>query len=139
MRAAITVLGAAGALPLPAAPVALAGPPPVPRPNTGRGHYPCTRDAAGDRVPRGAPVVVGPTTVGYLHKGKNWLVCQQSGGDVHDAAGDHNTWYGWTEADNTHWGWASALEAQGGDDYGPFGGGTPNCNGAHGAPPSYTG
>jgi hypothetical protein len=52
----------------------------------------------------GALVAVGTATVGYLHQGRNWVVCQQVG-----------------------------------DDYGPFGGGTPNCNGAHGSPPAYSG
>jgi hypothetical protein len=133
------VAGATGALALAAAPVALAGPAPVPCTNVGGGHYQCTWYVPGDGIHGGALVVVGTTTVGYLHKGTNWILCQQTGGDVHDAAGDRNHWYGWTVADNGRSGWASALEAQGGDDYGPFGGGTPNCNGAHGSPPSYTG
>ena len=49
--------------------------------------------------------------------------------------GDRNNWFGWTEAENGKLGWASPLDARGGDDYGSFGGGTPNCNGAYGSPP----
>ena len=112
---------------------------PVPCTNIGAGKYECGWYPPGDGQSAGALVVVGTTTVGYLHQGKNWILCQQAGGDVTNARGYHNTWYGWTLADNNKWGWASAIEASGGDNYGPFGGGTPNCNGAHGAPPSYNG
>jgi hypothetical protein len=56
-----------------------------------------------------------------------------------NAEGNRNNWFGWTQADNDKWGWASPLDASGGDDYGAFGGGTPNCDGAHGSPPSYNG
>ena len=71
----------------------------------------------------GALVVVGTTTVGYLHQGSNWIVCQQKGGDVYNSRGYKNYWFGYTQADNNKWGGASAIEASGGDNYGPFGGG----------------
>jgi hypothetical protein len=138
MRAGI-IFACAGALALAVAASAQAAPAAVPCTFIGGGHYQCDWYVPGDGIHGGALVVVGTTTVGYLHKGKNWIICQQTGGDVHNAAGDRNYWYGWTVADNGRSGWASALEAQGGDDYGPFGGGTPNCNGQHGSPPTYTG
>ena len=56
-----------------------------------------------------------------------------------NAEGDKNNWFGWTMADNDTWGWASPLDAEGGDDYGGFGGGTPNCNGATARHPRTTG
>jgi Putative metal-binding motif len=111
---------------------------PVPCNNIGGGMYECDWYVPGDGIRGGALVVRGTSTVGYLHFGRNWIICQQMGGDVRNAAGDRNHWYGWTQADNGEWGWASPLEARGGDDYGPFAL-APNCNGAHGSPPTYTG
>jgi hypothetical protein len=138
MRAGLiaAALVAAAAAPQPAR---AAAPAPVPCTNIGSGHYQCDWYPAGNGYSGGSLVVVGTTTVGYLPQGKNWIVCQQAGGDVSDAAGDHNTWFGYTEAQNGKWGWASAIQAQGGDNYGQFGGGTPNCNGAHGSPPAWSG
>ena len=112
---------------------------PVPCSNAGGGHYNCSWWPPGNGTSGGALVVVGTTTVGYLHQGTNWIVCQQKGGDVYNSRGYKNYWFGYTQADNDKWGWASAIEASGGDNYGPFGGGVPNCNGAHGSPPSYNG
>jgi putative metal-binding protein len=112
---------------------------PVPCSNAGGGHYNCSWWPPGNGISGGALVVVGTTTVGYLHQGTNWIVCQQKGGSVYNSRGYKNFWFGYTQADNDKWGWASAIEASGGDDYGPFGGGVPNCNGAHGSPPSYNG
>ena len=100
---------------------------------TAAGTAPVTASAGGSIV------AVGTTTVGYLHQGRNWIVCEQKGGDVRNAEGYRNHWFGWTTADNDKPGWASALDASGGDNYGSFGGGTPNCNGAHGTPPTYNG
>jgi hypothetical protein len=111
----------------------------VPCTNTGNGRFECEWFRAGDGRTGGAIVAVGTTTVGYLHKGRNWIVCEEKGGDMRSADGYRNHWFGWTMADNGRWGWASALDAQGGDDYGSFGGGTPACNGAHGTPPAYSG
>jgi hypothetical protein len=111
---------------------------PVPCNAIGGGKYECDWYIPGDGIRGGALVVRGTSTVGYLHFGRNWILCQQTGGDVRNAAGDRNHWFGWTEADNGQMGWASALEARGGDDYGPFAL-APNCNGAHGSPPTYNG
>lgn len=138
MRAGLIVAGAV-ALAFTMVESAHAAPAQVPCTNIGSGHYECSWYPPGDGHSGGALVVVGTATVGYLHQGRNWIVCQQAGGDVGNSRGYRNTWYGWTQADNNQWGWASAIEASGGDNYGSFGGGTPNCNGAHGAPPSYTG
>ena len=112
---------------------------PVPCSSRGDGTYNCDWFRAGDGKSGGAIVAVGTTTVGYLHQGTNWIVCQQKGGDVRSAEGYRNHWFAWTTADNNRQGWASAVDARGGDDYGQFGGGVPNCNGAHGSPPSYNG
>ncbi|HEX6024727.1 MAG TPA: putative metal-binding motif-containing protein [Solirubrobacter sp.] len=111
----------------------------VPCTSIGQGRYECSWYRPGDGITGGSIVTVGTTTVGYLHQGRNWIICQQQGGDVRNAEGNRNHWFGWTQADNGRWGWASALDAVGGDDYGGFGGGTPNCNGAHGSPPTYNG
>jgi hypothetical protein len=129
----------AAAFVLAAASPAYAAPAQVPCTNTGDGHYECSWYRPGNGVSGGSLVVVGTTTVGYLHQGRNWIVCQQLGGDMRNPEGDRNNWFGWTLADNDKWGWASPLDASGGDDYGSFGGGTPNCNGAYGAPPSWSG
>jgi hypothetical protein len=129
----------AAAFVLAAASPAVAAPAQVPCTNIGGGHYECSWYRAGDGKTAGSLVVVGTTTVGYLHQGRNWIVCQQVGGDMRNPEGDRNNWYGWTQADNQKWGWASPLDASGGDNYGSFGGGTPNCNGAHGSPPTWTG
>jgi hypothetical protein len=129
----------AAAFVLAAASPAVAAPAQVPCTNIGGGHYECDWYPAGNGYSGGSLVVVGTTTVGYLPQGKNWIICQQAGGTVRNAAGNKNTWFGWTEAQNGKLGWASAIEARGGDDLGSFGGGTPNCNGAHGAPPSWNG
>jgi hypothetical protein len=112
---------------------------PVPCSFANGNHYDCNWWPPGNGTSGGALVVVGTTTVGYLHQGSNWIICQQKGGDVYNSRGYKNYWYGYTQADNNKWGWASAIEASGGDDYGPFGGGVPNCNGQYGSPPSYNG
>ena len=111
----------------------------VPCTNIGGGQFECSWYRAGDGKTGGALVAVGTTTVGYLHQGRNWILCEEKGGDMRNAEGFRNHWFGWTQADNGAWGWASALDASGGDDYGSFGGGTPPCGGAHGTPPSYSG
>jgi hypothetical protein len=111
---------------------------PVPCNDIGGGKYECDWYPPGDGIHGGSLVVRGTATVGFLHQGRNWIICQQVGGDMRNAAGDRNHWFGWTQADNGQWGWASPLEARGGDDYGPFAL-APNCNGAHGAPPSWNG
>ncbi len=111
----------------------------VPCTNIGSGRTSASWYRAGDGKTGGAIVAVGTTTVGYLHQGRNWIQCEEKGGDMRSPEGYRNHWFGWTQADNGTWGWASALDASGGDNYGSFGGGTPSCNGAHGTPPAYTG
>jgi Putative metal-binding motif len=111
----------------------------VPCTTIGGGKFECEWYRAGNGFTGGSIVAVGTTTVGYLPKGRNWIVCEQKGGDMHSPEGYRNHWFGWTQAENGTWGWASALDASGGDNYGSFGGGTPPCNGAHGTPPAYTG
>ena len=111
----------------------------VPCTNIGGGKYECNWYRAGNGFSGGSIVAVGTTTVGYLPQGRNWVVCEQKGGDMRNAEGYRNHWFGWTLAENDKWGWASAVDASGGDNYGSFGGGTPNCNGAHGSPPTYNG
>ena len=41
------------------------------------------------------------------------MFCQQTGGDMRNPEGDRNNWFGWTQADNGKWGWASPLDADG--------------------------
>jgi hypothetical protein len=66
------------------------------------------------------------------------VLCQQAGGRV--TAGPYfNSNWAWTLADNLKYGWVNAVYASGGDNDGPFGGGVPNCNNAHGAPPGGAG
>src|SRR3954468_24704278 len=76
--------------------------------------------------------------VGYLHQGTNWITCQQRGAMTRNAAGDRNSWYGWTQSDDGGAGWASAVEARGGDDDGQFRG-VPGCGGAPGPAPAWGG
>ena len=111
----------------------------VPCSSIGNGHYECDWYRPGNGFSGGSLVVVGTTTVGYLPQGKNWVICQQIGGDMRNPEGDRNHWFGYTQAENDKLGWASPLDASGGDDYGAFGGGTPNCNGKYGSPPTWSG
>ncbi|HKG40128.1 MAG TPA: hypothetical protein VKB25_14155 [Conexibacter sp.] len=83
-----------------------------------------------------------PVVVGYLRMGRNWIVCQELGSRV-TSNGNWNEWYGWTQSDpdangETHFGWASALDASGGTDGGDFGG-VPPCAGRYGPAPSTEG
>jgi Transglycosylase SLT domain len=108
----------------------------VPCSAIGGGKFSCDWYTAGNGTVSGTPVqTAGGATVGYLHRGSNWIVCQQQGGRV-SLGSYHNVWWGWTEADNGSWGWANAVYASGGDNDGAFGGGVPNCSGAHGNPPA---
>ncbi len=88
VHGALVRLIAAGAVALACAATetAQAAPAPVPCTNIGGGHYECGWYVPGDGVHGGSLVAVGTTTVGYLHKGRNWIVCQQTGGDVRNAA-----------------------------------------------------
>jgi hypothetical protein len=109
-------------------------PKPVPCTNRGGGHHTCTFYKAGNGHSGGAPVRnASGHVVGYLHKGRNWVVCQQQGQRVTHGRYYNNNW-AWTLADDGKWGWVNALWASGGDNDGAFGG-TPACYGAHGNPP----
>jgi hypothetical protein len=112
---------------------------PVPCSSIGNGRYKCNWWPPGDGHSGGALVVNDRTTVGFLHQGTNWVVCQQRGGEVFNSRGYRNHWFAWTTADNGQTGWASAIEAQGGDDFGPFGGGVPNCNDTRPGLPTWSG
>jgi hypothetical protein len=121
---------------------------PVPCTSIGGGKYNCEWWRAGNGFSAGAMVVRHENgsgsplrVVGRLPQGTNWIVCQQQGATVHDSAGNRNHWYAWTESEGVGgWGWASALDARGGTDFGMFGGGVPICGSqADGAPPSIAG
>jgi len=117
---------------------ASAAPAPVPCTAIGGGKYNCEWWVPGDGRTGGAKVMVNRKVVGYLHKGTNWIVCQQRGATTQNAAGDRNSWYGWTQSDYGGAGWASAVEARGGDDDGQFRG-VPDRRGAHGPAPGWGG
>lgn len=109
---------------------------PVPCSSIGGGKYNCTFYVAGDGKTGGAPVTAGDgSSAGFLHKGTNWVICQQTGGRVTSGPYFNSNW-AWTLSDTNRWGWVNAVYASGGDNDGPFGGGVPPCNNAHGAPPS---
>ncbi|HEY7621884.1 MAG TPA: hypothetical protein VH834_19065 [Solirubrobacteraceae bacterium] len=110
---------------------------PVPCSPRGGGKYNCSFYVPGNGKSGGSPVQAGPRTVGYLHKGTNWVTCQQVGGRVTRGEFFNNNW-AWTLADNNKAGWVNAVYASGGDNDGPFRG-VPNCNGSHGAPPGAAG
>lgn len=130
------------------APTATPAPPPppavgVPAPAPAPAPVPCTPSTAGagkfdcNFYPLGSPVEnAAGATVGYLHQGKNWIICQQEGGSV--TSGQYrNKWWGWTLSDppQNASGWVSALYASGGANDGKFAN-VPLCNNAHGAAPS---
>ena len=131
------LLAAAAAL---APSTAGAAPAPVPCSAIGGGKFECDWYRPGDGISGGSIVQFGGRTVGYLHQGRNWILCQQKGARVNDREGNLNDWYGWTLSDGEPgaWGWASPLDARGGDDFGQFAG-APDCNGAHGPAPSTPG
>lgn len=116
------------------APAAQAAPAPVPCQHSTGDHYDCTFWVAGDGRSGGAPVVnAASARVGYLHKGTNWVICQETGARAASGAYS-NVWWAWTQADNNAWGWVNAVWAAGGDNDGPFGS-VPPCRGAHGPAP----
>jgi hypothetical protein len=105
--------------------------------NLGSGRYSCDWYPAGDGTSGGTPVITsGGHVVGYLNVGSNWIICQQAGGETHYGH-YYNKWYGWTEADDGSYGWASAVFASGGDNDGKFAL-APSCGGAHGNAPSHS-
>jgi hypothetical protein len=104
---------------------------------SGAGHYTCSWYVPGDGVSSGTPVLSSSAQiVGYLHKGRNWIICQQQGAE-RSSGSYHNDWYGWTLSDHGGSGWANAVYASGGANDGQFAH-APNCNGAHGSPPTTT-
>jgi hypothetical protein len=113
---------------------AVAAPAPVPCSGVGGGKYECDWWRPGDGRDGGAIVVSDGKVVGYLHQGRNWITCQEKGADVYNEDGNKNRWYGWTQSDFGGWGWASALDAKGGDDNGKFED-APSCKGKHGPAP----
>src|SRR4051794_18591847 len=117
---------------------ASAAPRPVPCSAAGGSRYNCEWYVPGDGRTGGAKVMVDRAIVGYLHQGTNWITCQQRGAMTRNPAGNRNSWYGWTQSDHGGAGWASAVEARGGDDDGPFRG-VPGCGGAHGPAPAWGG
>ena len=72
--------------------------------------------------------------VGYLNHGANWIICQASGETVH-SGNYYNRWWGYTEANDQHFGWVNAVWASGGSDDGQFGA-APNCGSTYGSPPT---
>ena len=117
---------------------AVAAPAPVPCSAVGGGKYECSWWRPGDGRSGGAMVVDKNSLVGYLHQGGNWITCQKQGADVYNEDGNKNNWYGWTQSDYGGAGWASALDAKGGDDYGKFRD-VPDCRDQHGSAPSVEG
>jgi len=112
---------------------AAAAPAAVPCSSAGSGaggaHYNCGFYPAG-----GAPVQAADgRTVGTLHKGTNWVICQRTGVQARSGAYYNNNW-AWTLSDQNTWGWVNAVYAQGGDNNGAFGG-VPACGGAQGNAP----
>ena len=115
---------------------AAAAPATVPCSSAGSGaggaHYNCGFYPAG-----GAPVQTADgRTVGTLHKGTNWVICQRTGGEARSGAYYNNNW-AWTLSDQNTWGWVNAVYAQGGDNNGAFGG-VPACGSAQGNAPGGT-
>ncbi len=122
--------GAAGAAP------ASAAPKPVPCTTSGA-HHDCQWRVPGNGTTGGAPVLASNgTRVGYLHQGKNWVLCQRTGRRDKDGSYFNNVW-GYTTADNGKKGWVNALWAHGGDNDGAFSG-TPQCSASYGSPPGAT-
>jgi hypothetical protein len=110
---------------------------PVPCHSIGADKYECTFYVPGDGKSAGAPVKAADgNTVGFLHKGTNWVLCQQTGGRETSGAYFNSNW-AWTLADNNKAGWVNAVYASGGDNDSPFGD-VPPCNGTHGNPPGTT-
>jgi lysophospholipase L1-like esterase len=119
----------------PAAAVPVPVPVPVPCKAIHDGKYDCHFYVAGNGRTGGAPVQSSRgKVVGYLHAGRNWVVCQRAGGRVRSAA-YFNKYWAWTLADNGKRGWVNAVYARGGDNDGPFGG-VRSCGAKYGRPPA---
>jgi lysophospholipase L1-like esterase len=130
---AVVALTLAGLLLAGAGPAAAADPVPCKARHDGR--YDCQFYVPGDGRSGGAPVQnARGRTVGFLHAGRNWVVCQRAGGRVRSGKYFNSNW-AWTLADNHSWGWVNAVYARGGDNEGRFGG-VRSCGAKHGRPPA---
>jgi hypothetical protein len=100
----------------------------------GGGKFNCQFYVEGDGHSGGSPVVDSAgNRVGFLHKGTNWVVCQQEG--RRETSGAYfNKWWAYTLSDGNTWGWVNGVYASGGDNDGGFAN-VPNCNGSKGNPP----
>jgi hypothetical protein len=108
----------------------------VPCSKLSAGKYQCTFYPAGDGITAGAPVQDATgKRVGYLNHGHDWIVCQASGATVHSGS-SYNRWWGYTEANDHHFGWVNAVWASGGSNDGPFAAKVPNCGSTYGSPPT---
>ncbi len=117
-----------------AVPAAAAEPAQVPCSPGERGRVYCNFWVPGDGYSAGSPVVEGPYLVGYLPKGRNWILCQEEGPVTYlHGYPYYNKWFAWTTAENGNQGWVNAVAASGGDNNGKFSN-TPSCNGVHGSP-----
>jgi len=132
LRIPIALALASAALSAAGADVAAAAAP-VPCTGAGSGRFNCNFYPSA-----GAPVQTADgRTVGTLHRGTNWVICQRVGGRVTSGPYYNNNW-AWTLADNNRWGWVNAVWGQGGANNGPFGG-VPGCGAAQGNPPGIGG
>jgi lysophospholipase L1-like esterase len=108
---------------------------PVPCKARQDGKYDCQFYVRGDGRSSGSPVQSSRgTTVGFLHAGRNWVVCQRPGGRVRSGR-YFNRYWAWTLADNGKRGWVNAVYARGGANDGPFGG-VRSCGAKYGRPPA---
>jgi hypothetical protein len=127
----LTLIATTGAV-LAAAPVAGAATQ-VPCSAAGAKHF-CQFYPAGNGVSGGAPVQdAAGRTIGYLHQGSNYVLCQRKGSRVTQGA-YYNSWWAWTDADNGTSGWVNAVYSSGGDNEGNFAG-VPDCHDTRGQPP----
>lgn len=134
VRIVLLALALLTTMALAAAPRASAAPAQIPCSPIAGGKFNCQWWVAGDGQSGGSPVLnPAGSRIGYLHKGGNWVICQQQG--RRESSGPYwNTWWAFTLADNDKWGWVNGVNASGGDNDGSFGG-VPNCSGSKGSPP----
>lgn len=100
--------------------------------------FDCVFVQPGDGETGGTPVLrSNGALVGYLHKGRNWVECQQPGRELR-AGQRHNHNWAWTQSDHGFdqrgYGWINGIYARGGDNDGRFAN-VPDCANLHGQPP----
>jgi lysophospholipase L1-like esterase len=135
-RRRMRIVTAVAAMMMSAAVTSTAAASDVPCSKLSAGRYQCTFYPPGDGLSAGAPVQDATgTRVGYLNHGSNWIDCQASGATVHNGA-FYNRWWGYTEANDQHFGWVNAVWASGGSNDGPFAAIVPSCGSTYGSPPS---